>query len=79
MVFLKARLLAPCMMLLAACQASEPTPANPPVSGGIACTEEAKICPDGSSVSRVGPKCEFAPCPGGTGADASAAESTSRH
>lgn len=29
----------------------------------IACTEEAKICPDGSSVSRVGPKCEFSECP----------------
>ncbi|MFA6017035.1 MAG: hypothetical protein WC744_03035 [Patescibacteria group bacterium] len=29
----------------------------------IACTQEALICPDGSSVGRVGPKCEFAPCP----------------
>jgi putative hemolysin len=29
-----------------------------------ACTEEAKICPDGSAVGRVGPNCEFAPCPG---------------
>lgn len=29
-----------------------------------ACTMEAKICPDGSSVGRSGPKCEFAPCPG---------------
>ena len=28
-----------------------------------ACTEEAKICPDGSAVGRSGPKCEFAPCP----------------
>ena len=28
-----------------------------------ACTMEAKICPDGSSVGRAGPKCEFAPCP----------------
>lgn len=28
-----------------------------------ACTEEAKICPDGSSVGRSGPKCEFTPCP----------------
>ncbi len=24
---------------------------------------EAKICPDGSSVGRVPPKCEFSPCP----------------
>ena len=29
----------------------------------VACTEEAKICPDGSVVGRVGPKCEFSPCP----------------
>ena len=29
----------------------------------VACTMEAKICPDGSAVGRVGPKCEFAPCP----------------
>lgn len=32
-----------------------------------ACTEEAKICPDGSAVGRTGPDCEFAPCPNGTG------------
>jgi len=29
----------------------------------VACTEEAKICPDGSAVVRVGPNCEFEPCP----------------
>lgn len=29
----------------------------------VACTEEAKICPDGSAVGRVGPKCEFSACP----------------
>lgn len=29
----------------------------------IACTMEAKICSDGSSVGRTGPKCEFTPCP----------------
>ncbi|MDB5254325.1 MAG: hypothetical protein JWL80_391 [Parcubacteria group bacterium] len=34
------------------------TSANP-----VACTMDAKICPDGSSVGRQGPKCEFAPCP----------------
>lgn len=28
-----------------------------------ACTEEAKVCPDGSAVGRVGANCEFAPCP----------------
>jgi len=30
----------------------------------VACTMEAKTCPDGSSVGRVGPDCEFEPCPG---------------
>jgi hypothetical protein len=29
----------------------------------VACTMDAKICPDGSAVGRVGPNCEFAPCP----------------
>lgn len=29
----------------------------------IACTEEAKLCPDGSYVGRTGPNCEFTPCP----------------
>ncbi|MDD5145998.1 MAG: hypothetical protein PHF44_04120 [Candidatus Pacebacteria bacterium] len=28
----------------------------------VACTEEAKVCPDGSAVSRTGPNCEFAEC-----------------
>ncbi len=28
------------------------------------CTLEAKLCPDGSSVGRAGPNCEFDPCPG---------------
>jgi len=28
-----------------------------------ACTEEAKVCRDGSAVGRTGPNCEFAPCP----------------
>ena len=30
----------------------------------VACTSDAKLWPDGSSVGRVGPSCEFAPCPG---------------
>ena len=33
-------------------------PINP-----IACTMEAKLCPDGSYVSRTGPNCEFSLCP----------------
>ena len=35
-------------------------PGNPPV----ACTQDARMCPDGSYVSRRGPRCEFAACPG---------------
>jgi hypothetical protein len=42
---------------------SEIPPGVPPKEDGVACTEEAKLCPDGSYVSRVGPNCEFAPCP----------------
>lgn len=34
-------------------------PAAPAVS---ACTLEAKICPDGTTVGRTGPACEFSPC-----------------
>ena len=30
----------------------------------IVCTLEAQRCPDGSSVGRVPPSCDFAPCPG---------------
>lgn len=37
------------------------TPINP-----IACTMEAKQCPDGSYVGRTGPKCEFSACPNPT-------------
>ncbi len=29
----------------------------------VACTMDAKICPDGSAVGRQGPNCEFTPCP----------------
>ncbi|HLP86276.1 MAG TPA: hypothetical protein VK153_00135 [Candidatus Paceibacterota bacterium] len=29
----------------------------------VACTMDAKLCPDGSYVGRVGPNCEFAKCP----------------
>ncbi len=36
---------------------------TPTPTAGVACTLEAKICPDGSSVGRVPPDCEFAPCP----------------
>lgn len=32
------------------------------VPARVACTEEVKICPDGSSVGRIGPECEFEEC-----------------
>jgi len=31
--------------------------------GPVACTAEAKLCPDGSYVGRVPPDCGFSPCP----------------
>lgn len=34
---------------------------------GVACTMDAKVCPDGSAVGRIPPDCEFAPCPGTSG------------
>ncbi len=34
-----------------------------PTETAVACTMEAKQCPDGSYVGRSGPKCEFAQCP----------------
>lgn len=40
--------------------AQSPVPA---VATDKACTEEAKICADGSAVARTGPNCEFAECP----------------
>ena len=32
-------------------------------SDTVACPMDAKICSDGNTVGRVGPNCEFAPCP----------------
>jgi hypothetical protein len=32
-------------------------------AGEIPCTVEARLCPDGSSVGRIPPSCDFAPCP----------------
>jgi hypothetical protein len=37
--------------------------AEPPADGAVACTKDAKVCPDGTEVGRGGPRCEFAPCP----------------
>jgi hypothetical protein len=50
---------------ISASPTSMPTesPSTPAGDNGVACTMEAKLCPDGSYVSRSGPKCEFAACP----------------
>ncbi len=37
--------------------------ATPKEESPIFCTADAKICPDGTGVGRVGPNCEFAECP----------------
>src|SRR6185436_19079738 len=42
-----------------------------PSSQPVACTMEAKICPDGSAVGRTGPNCEFAACPDTASGDGS--------
>lgn len=42
---------------------ADSTSVTPSTDNGIACTMDAKVCPDGSSVGRVPPSCEFAACP----------------
>jgi predicted lipoprotein with Yx(FWY)xxD motif len=56
------------MLILAFGCTQQATPAN----NATACTEEAKLCPDGSAVGRTGPNCEFAPCPQIVGNDSDA-------
>ncbi len=53
---------------------SQPTrPTTKPIPGNngdaVACTMEAKMCPDGSYVGRQGPQCEFSPCPAAPSAE----------
>lgn len=43
-----------------------PAPVATTTEPGTVCTQEAKICPDGSAVGRTGPACEFAACPSAT-------------
>ncbi|HYF29096.1 MAG TPA: hypothetical protein VEA36_01875 [Candidatus Paceibacterota bacterium] len=38
-------------------------PAAPTDNEPVACTADAKLCPDGSAVGRQGPNCEFSACP----------------
>lgn len=44
----------------------------------VACTMDARVCPDGSAVGRVPPDCEFAPCPGEPPAASSASVAARR-
>jgi hypothetical protein len=47
------------------CKSNEPCPAVVTMfSCHSNCTKEAKVCPDGTTVGRTGPNCEFASCPG---------------
>jgi hypothetical protein len=51
----------------------------PTISGTgepVACTLDAKICPDGSAVGRIGPNCEFAACPVPTSSSSSSSTTT---
>lgn len=54
---------------LMACEVTDGPPEDNPLlyprnSGEVVCTMDAKVCPDGTSVGRISPFCEFAPCPG---------------
>ncbi|MCX6740678.1 MAG: hypothetical protein NTZ49_05650 [Candidatus Parcubacteria bacterium] len=48
------------ILIISGCAIKNQTPniSNEPQ----ACTQEAKLCPDGSYVGRTGPNCEFAEC-----------------
>lgn len=54
------------VMLLGGCNSVSLNSNN---NSRVACSMEAKLCPDGSAVGRTGPNCEFAPCPGSETAD----------
>ena len=49
------------LIILSGCNLKTTSLENKPV----ACSQEAKICPDGSAVGRTGSNCEFALCPEG--------------
>jgi hypothetical protein len=54
---------APLALLLLVAGCTKSATSEPP--GGAICTQDAKVCPDGSAVGRTGPHCEFAACPEG--------------
>ncbi|NCP66691.1 hypothetical protein GW756_00090 [bacterium] len=51
------------VLLIVGCSNSVSTRPTTISPSGDACTKEAKICPDGSTVSRTQANCEFAACP----------------
>ena len=53
-----------CPMPMCACDTPIPSPVPKPPDEQVFCTQDAKLCPDGSYVARHGPNCEFDPCPG---------------
>ncbi len=55
--------LAALVLFGAGCDATRLVVPSRPTPGPVACTEEAKQCPDGSYVGRSGPNCEFSSCP----------------
>ena len=56
--FLSVTLLVGCETTTKPIQKDQPTDQQP-----IACTMDAKECPNGSYVGRIAPNCEFATCP----------------
>jgi len=55
-----------CLDSIPACkivETSDMCPKTPSKTQTI-CTQDAKLCPDGSYVGRSGPNCEFKTCPG---------------
>jgi Leucine-rich repeat (LRR) protein len=63
----KMLLIIPAVILLSGCTIGgwQITKQTPPADTGnqVACTLEAKVCPDGTAVGRTGPNCEFSACP----------------
>ena len=52
-----------CLFLVACTSKPIETPNTPAIPEPVFCTMDAKLCPDGSAVGRIGPDCSFAPCP----------------
>lgn len=50
------------ILVLASLAGCHPEDTKPPADHKVMCTMDAKICPNGRAVGRVGPHCEFAPC-----------------